>query len=77
MLNKQFIAFIPITINRLFIEPIKSQNIDAPTSDELYEDKNYVQALDQFRREEKEYPDDILLKYQIGVCYLKFIRVLF
>ncbi len=69
MQKRQIIAIFFILTN-VFIQTIKSQTYELPTPGELFDAKNYIQALEQFKKYEKEYPDDYELKHQIAVCYL-------
>lgn len=47
-----------------------SQGADKPSADELFGMKNYVQAIDEYKKMEKEFPEDMSIKYQLGICYL-------
>lgn len=70
MLNRRILIFISILLTHIvFIQNINGQG-ELPTPGELFDAKNYIQALEQFKKYEKEYPDDYELKYQIAVCYL-------
>ncbi|MBC7694541.1 MAG: PD40 domain-containing protein [Burkholderiales bacterium] len=70
MSKHQILIFLSILLtNIVFIQNIKGQG-ELPTPGELFDAKNYIQALEQFKKYEKEYPDDYELKHQIAVCYL-------
>ena len=47
-----------------------SQGAEKPSADELFGMKNYVQAIDEYKKMEKEFPEDMSIKYQLGICYL-------
>src|ERR1700741_3526567 len=42
----------------------------APTADELFDMRNYIQALEEYKKIEKQFPDDVELKHRMGTCYL-------
>ena len=65
MSKHQILIFLSILLtNIVFIQNIKGQG-ELPTPGELFDAKNYIQALEQFKKYEKEYPDDYELKHQI------------
>ena len=70
MQKKHIIIFIFILLNVFFIQNIKSQSSESPTPEQLFKAKNYIQALELFKKFENEYPDDYELKHEIAVCYL-------
>lgn len=67
---RKILIFYSILLSSIiFIQDLKSQ-VELPTPGELFNARNYIQALEQFKKYEKEYPDDYELKHQIAVCYL-------
>lgn len=70
MQKQQIILSLIIFINVVFTQTIKSQANEIPSPDELFDAKNYIQALDGLKKIEKEFPNDIELKHRIGTCYL-------
>jgi len=67
----QGIAFTAI-LGFLFIDKnTQAQSFEKPSADELFDQKNYIEALVEFKKLEKEFPEDADLKHRMGVCYLK------
>lgn len=64
------IGFTAIIVFFFSVHKMKSQGSSKPSADELFGMKNYVQALDEYIKMEKEFPNDMSIKYQIGICYL-------
>ncbi len=50
---------------------VHAQTFEKPSADELFDQKNYIEALEEFKKLEKEFPEDADLKHRMGVCYLK------
>lgn len=69
MQNKNILALVVFITTLFCIQTLKSQTV-LPTADELFEDKNYLQAVEEFKKEERQFPQDMEIKYQIGICYL-------
>lgn len=49
---------------------LTKQEIDLMRADELFEQANYIQALDEYLKVQKKFPHNPDIKYKIGVCYL-------
>jgi cell fate (sporulation/competence/biofilm development) regulator YmcA (YheA/YmcA/DUF963 family) len=47
-----------------------SQVSEKPSADELFDMKNYIEAIDEFKKLEKEFPEDLELKHRLATCYL-------
>jgi hypothetical protein len=45
-------------------------NAQVPTADELFDVKNYIQAIEEYKKTEKQFPEDEELKHRMGICYL-------
>lgn len=69
MQNKNILVLVVFITTLFCIQTLKSQTV-LPTADELFEDKNYLQAVEEFKKEERQFPQDMEIKYQIGICYL-------
>jgi hypothetical protein len=67
--TQKFIFYFLFLTSFFSIEKLSSQ-VDKPSPEELFAAKNYIQALDEFLKFEKEFPDDPELKHNIGTCYL-------
>ncbi|HWY36245.1 MAG TPA: hypothetical protein VNX68_16485, partial [Nitrosopumilaceae archaeon] len=44
---------------------------DKPTADELFYANNHLQALEEYLKLEKQFPEEPEIKHRIGTCYLK------
>lgn len=69
MCTKKRIIYLLFFLNIFSFENLFSQ-VDIPSPEELFAAKNYIQALDEFKKFEKEFAEDPELKHNIGICYL-------
>lgn len=71
MFNKfQKIGLGAVVIFSFHATQLNAQGSEKPSADELFGMKNYVQAIDEYKKMEKELPEDMSIKYQLGICYL-------
>lgn len=71
LLVRKPLLSITLGVCTLMCESMYSQTYEKPSADELFDMKNYIQAIDEYKKLEKEFPDDPEIKHRIGICYLE------
>jgi tetratricopeptide (TPR) repeat protein len=63
-----FIAALPLL--RAQDSGLTKQELDLMRANDLFDQANYVQALDEYLKVEKKFPHNLEIKRRIGTCYL-------
>lgn len=67
---RNVIVIVSFGLSLLTIQNTKAQGYVKLTGDELFDMGNFIQAMDEFKKLEKEFPEDAELKHRIGICHL-------